>query len=249
MKKNPFTLVELLCVIVVIAIIVSLLIGTMAKARQRAEFVVCFNNSKQVAAATVSYTMITKGTLPTTNSGGSFDSRLSVHLNNFTPAMVALQGIKVSDKIPGGKIWVCPLSKTQVVTDPNAPQNGNRGAASASDPYQARSYVMNGQATGGQSNVDAGAGFVAEGSSSAFKISKVVYSPSDILLIIERDTLVGTRGWYRSGVTGSLTKWTASTGLHPDRPGFFTTVMLDGSAQFLNWRDVQNKGRWKPLAP
>lgn len=154
MKKNAFTLVELLCVLAIIAILISLLISGMKQGRQQAQFAVCSHNAKQIAGAAVAYTMTNKGALPTTTSSGSWDARLSVFLNGFTPAMVNRDGIKVSDKVPGGKTWLCPSAKTQTVNSPNG--------ISTPGPYEARSYVMNGHSSSGAAAIADGDGLIRE---------------------------------------------------------------------------------------
>ena len=53
MKK--FTLIELLVVVSIIGILVSLLLPSLSKAREKAHQAVCLSNQKQIATATVSY--------------------------------------------------------------------------------------------------------------------------------------------------------------------------------------------------
>lgn len=76
-RSRAFTLIELLVVIAIIAILASLLLPALSKAKERAKRTVCINHIRQWTVATLIYAEDNNSRLPRSGSGNAYWYELS----------------------------------------------------------------------------------------------------------------------------------------------------------------------------
>ncbi len=145
--RSAFTLIEVLVVVAIIALLISILLPSLAKARDQARKVVCMNHQKQLANANYYYSADHRGRLP------HFDYWLYTRDSSTglpagaVPECGQLFGLKTPDRPRGharnyaatAQIYLCPSDKGHRWDPP--------GRAVALRPptfsYTRNKYIMN----------------------------------------------------------------------------------------------------------
>lgn len=107
MSLRGFTLVELLVVIGIIALLISILLPSLQKARKQALDLTCQSNLKQLASATLMYAVDYKGRFPYQPYESVFDPFNPVSNGNWAGGILKY--------VNGNKqVYVCPIVRSSI---------------------------------------------------------------------------------------------------------------------------------------
>jgi prepilin-type N-terminal cleavage/methylation domain-containing protein/prepilin-type processing-associated H-X9-DG protein len=107
-RRKGFTLVELLVVIAIIAVLISILLPALNKAKEAANTVACLSQLRQMGQASANYSAENQGYLfPCRWSGNTAIGATSMGL----PDIVS-RYLPKNQGSPAGKIWTCPNAIT-----------------------------------------------------------------------------------------------------------------------------------------
>ncbi len=127
LKKHGFTLVELLVVIGIIAVLISVLLPALNKARDQGNIVKCASNIRQLAMALTNYAAENKGKFPPNVNSPALEWYHQDRLGKYLPNTVVTPSGNIA-----GPIMVCPTTKDENVIRTYAM---NQWASSISDQY------------------------------------------------------------------------------------------------------------------
>lgn len=120
--QNKFTLIELLVVVAIIGILASMLLPSLARAREAAKVAVCISNMKQTSTSLTMYTDDNSDRLPPLHDNGSVP-----HKSRVAKGGGVWYGLGLTKQYSDPRVFYCPANAGQQMLD--------RGAAFTYETY------------------------------------------------------------------------------------------------------------------
>lgn len=250
-RRAGFSLVELLVVVAIIAILSSILLPALAKAKSRAQGIYSLNNTRQLTVATVIYSDDHNGRLPynldSSQSGPAAMAKnwannvLDWELSSDNTNSAALIASGIGPYTGGSAaVYRCPgdyvLSSIQ------------QGAGWKS---RVRSYSMNAMVGDAGAATERGENINNPGYLQFFQVTSIP-RPSDVFLFVEEHPDSIKDGYFINSYTAEKVKklgypvWQDLPGSDHDGMGVFS--FADGHSEFHRWRGKSMKLPSQPFS-
>jgi prepilin-type N-terminal cleavage/methylation domain-containing protein/prepilin-type processing-associated H-X9-DG protein len=235
MKRSAFTLIELLVVIAIIGILASMLLPSLASAKEAGRRVSCLNSMRQLGLAAMMYADEHEGRLPPRTHPHRWPSRLLALLNIAPPDDGTGLPPGVT-QLPDYRILMCP-------SDPRPTTNSDWGTALWPVDGARRSYVYNAFNDWYRrrfTNASNWRVLAATNENIAISESEIVH-PSETVIFAEKSS--EWRHWHLDPEATSTTPGDDILGImeasrHGKRgttTGGSNYTFADGSAKYLRW--------------